>query len=95
MEVAQYGDTEILATELKTTVEKLKQCDKDTMKCKMDDDFEVTNLQMYIIFENNYQLLSTSFIWFSLQQYISAYCFTNNLIQYIIIICKLSKFVIF
>lgn len=42
MEVAQYGDTEILASDLKGTVEKLRYCDKDTMKCKMEEDFEVS-----------------------------------------------------
>lgn len=43
MEVAQYGDTEILASELKSTVEKLKQCDKDSLKSKMEEDFEVNS----------------------------------------------------
>lgn len=42
MEVAQYGDTEIPASELKATVEKLKSCDKDNAKCKMEEDFEVS-----------------------------------------------------
>lgn len=41
MEVAQYGDTEIAASELKTTIEKLKHCDKEGAKSKMEDDFEV------------------------------------------------------
>lgn len=41
MEVAQYGDTEIPANELKATIEKLRQCEKDSMKCKMEEDFEV------------------------------------------------------
>lgn len=39
MEVAQYGDTEIHASELKTIVEKLKR--SDSGKCKMEDDYEV------------------------------------------------------
>lgn len=42
MEVAQYGDTEIPANELKSTIEKLRQCEKDSMKCKMEEDFEVS-----------------------------------------------------
>lgn len=42
MEVAQYGDTEIPASELKSTIEKLKQCDKENMKSKMEEDFEVS-----------------------------------------------------
>lgn len=42
MEVAQYGDTEISASELKVIVEKLKQCDKDKGLCKMEEDFEVS-----------------------------------------------------
>ncbi|XP_017783668.1 PREDICTED: tyrosine-protein phosphatase 69D isoform X2 [Nicrophorus vespilloides] len=40
MEVAQYGDTEILATDLKTTIDKLRQCDKDKMKTRMEEEFE-------------------------------------------------------
>lgn len=43
MEAAQYGDTEISANELKATVEKLRQCDKDNMKSKMEEDFEVSS----------------------------------------------------
>lgn len=42
MEVAQYGDTEIIASELKPTIEKLKQCEKDKTICKMEEDFEVS-----------------------------------------------------
>lgn len=41
MEVAQYGDTEISASDLKETVDKLRYCDKDVSKCKMEIDFEV------------------------------------------------------
>lgn len=41
MEVAQYGDTEISASELKSVVDKLKQCDKEKTTCKMEEDFEV------------------------------------------------------
>ncbi|XP_018330947.1 tyrosine-protein phosphatase 69D isoform X2 [Agrilus planipennis] len=40
MEVALYGDTEINASELKLTVEKLKDCDKDKNRCKMEEEFE-------------------------------------------------------
>ncbi|XP_049820439.1 tyrosine-protein phosphatase 69D isoform X3 [Aethina tumida] len=40
MEVAQYGDTEINATELKTTVDRLRQCDKDKNKCPLEEQFE-------------------------------------------------------
>ncbi|XP_044257494.1 tyrosine-protein phosphatase 69D isoform X1 [Tribolium madens] len=40
MEVAQYGDTEISANELKVTVDKLRQCDKDKAKCKLEEEFE-------------------------------------------------------
>lgn len=42
MEVAQYGDTEIQSSELKSTIEKLRQCDKDGLKSKMEEDFEVS-----------------------------------------------------
>lgn len=41
MEIAQYGDTEIAANELKLTVDKLRQCDKDKTKCKLEEEFEV------------------------------------------------------
>lgn len=41
MEVAQYGDTEIGATNLKETIDILRHCDKDTSKSKMELDFEV------------------------------------------------------
>lgn len=40
MEVAQYGDTEIPANELKATVEKLKICEKEKVRSKMEEDFE-------------------------------------------------------
>lgn len=40
MEASMYGDTEIPATELKTTVEKLKQTNGKN-KCKMEEEFEV------------------------------------------------------
>ncbi|CAH0562390.1 unnamed protein product [Brassicogethes aeneus] len=40
MEVAQYGDTEIGAHELKATVDKLRQCDKDKVKCPLEEQFE-------------------------------------------------------
>ncbi|KRT79270.1 hypothetical protein AMK59_7578 [Oryctes borbonicus] len=40
MEVAQYGDTEIPASELKSTTEKLKKIDKDKTRCKMEEEFE-------------------------------------------------------
>lgn len=40
MEVAQYGDTEINASELKSTVDKLRQADKDKNKCKLEEEFE-------------------------------------------------------
>ncbi|XP_063928100.1 tyrosine-protein phosphatase 69D isoform X2 [Zophobas morio] len=40
MEVAQYGDTEIATSKLKTTVDKLRQCDKDKAKCKLEEEFE-------------------------------------------------------
>lgn len=41
MEVAQFGDTEIPAFDLKLVVEKLKVCNKEGSICKMEDDFEV------------------------------------------------------
>lgn len=41
MEVAQYGDTEISSNELKVSVDKLRQCDKDKSKCKLEEEFEV------------------------------------------------------
>jgi hypothetical protein len=50
MEVAQYGDTEISSTELKVTVDKLRQCDKDKGKCKLEDEFEVSWLIVPLIF---------------------------------------------
>lgn len=40
MEVAQYGDTEISANELKTTLDKLRQCDNGKNKCKLEEEFE-------------------------------------------------------
>lgn len=40
MEVAQYGDTEIQASELKSIIDKLKR--SDSGKCKMEDDYEVS-----------------------------------------------------
>lgn len=49
MEVAQYGDTEIPASELKATVEKLKSCEKENVRCKMEDDFEVNAFTFNII----------------------------------------------
>lgn len=42
MEVALYGDTEIIAADLKTTIDKLRQNGKN--RCKMDEDFEVRYL---------------------------------------------------
>lgn len=41
MEVAQYGDTEISAAELKSTIEKLKRIDRDKTRSKMEEEFEV------------------------------------------------------
>lgn len=46
MEVAQYGDTEIPANELKGTIEKLRQCEKDSVKSKMEEDFEVSSIKV-------------------------------------------------
>lgn len=40
MEVAQYGDTEISANDLKSTLEKLRQCDNGKTKCKLEEEFE-------------------------------------------------------
>ncbi|CAH1103184.1 unnamed protein product [Psylliodes chrysocephalus] len=40
MEVAQYGDTEINSSELKNTLEKLRQCDNGKNKCKLEEEFE-------------------------------------------------------
>lgn len=43
MEVAQYGNTEINLCEIKSTVEKLKQCNKDSGgMCKLQEEFEVS-----------------------------------------------------
>ncbi|XP_050313580.1 tyrosine-protein phosphatase 69D isoform X2 [Anthonomus grandis grandis] len=39
MEVTQYGDTELMVNELKTSVDKLRQTDKDN-KCKLEEEFE-------------------------------------------------------
>lgn len=41
MEVSQYGDTELNAHDLKAAIEKLKQCDTDMSKCKLEEEFEV------------------------------------------------------
>lgn len=41
MEVAQFGDTEIRASELKSSIEKLRQRENGKDKCRMEDDFEV------------------------------------------------------
>ncbi|XP_048526758.1 tyrosine-protein phosphatase 69D isoform X2 [Dendroctonus ponderosae] len=40
MEVTQYGDTEITANDLKVSVDKLRQIDKDGNKCKLEEEFE-------------------------------------------------------
>ncbi|CAG9828512.1 unnamed protein product [Diabrotica balteata] len=40
MEVAQYGDTEINANELKNTLDKLRQCDNGKTKCRLEEEFE-------------------------------------------------------
>ncbi|XP_072401913.1 tyrosine-protein phosphatase 69D isoform X2 [Diabrotica undecimpunctata] len=40
MEVAQYGDTEINANELKSTLDKLRQCDNGKTKCRLEEEFE-------------------------------------------------------
>ncbi|CAH1153419.1 unnamed protein product [Phaedon cochleariae] len=40
MEVGQYGDTEINASEMKVTLDKLRQCDNGKTKCKLEDEFE-------------------------------------------------------
>ncbi|XP_076262498.1 protein tyrosine phosphatase 69D isoform X2 [Rhynchophorus ferrugineus] len=40
MEVAQYGDTEIAANELKGTVDKIRQINRDKNKCKLEEEFE-------------------------------------------------------
>ncbi|VEN39033.1 unnamed protein product [Callosobruchus maculatus] len=40
MEAAQYGDTEIHANELKSTLEKLRQCDNGKTKCKLEEEFD-------------------------------------------------------
>ncbi|PNF23076.1 Tyrosine-protein phosphatase 69D [Cryptotermes secundus] len=43
MEVAQFGDTELKVTELKSAVEKLRQRENGKDRCKMEDDFEKIN----------------------------------------------------
>lgn len=40
MEVAQYGDTEIAVNELKASVERLRQVDKEGSKCRLEEEFE-------------------------------------------------------
>ncbi|KMQ95329.1 tyrosine-protein phosphatase 69d-like protein [Lasius niger] len=40
MEMAQYGDTEIPASQLKTTVAKLRQRDNGKEKCKMEEEYD-------------------------------------------------------
>lgn len=47
MEVAQHGDQEINADELKTTIEKAKKCDMNESKCKLEEQFEVNNIVPY------------------------------------------------
>lgn len=42
MEMAQYGDTEIPAPQLKTTVAKLRQRDNGKEKCKMEEEYDVS-----------------------------------------------------
>ena len=51
MEVAQYGDTEILTSELKTAIEKLKQIDKDQLHSKMEEQFEVISFTLYFMLQ--------------------------------------------
>lgn len=41
VEYAQFGNTEIKAKNLKSTVEKLKQCDNGKMKSRMEEEYEV------------------------------------------------------
>jgi protein-tyrosine phosphatase len=41
MEVAQFGDTELKVSELKSALEKLRQRENGKERCKMEDDFEV------------------------------------------------------
>lgn len=41
MEVAQYGDTEISASDLKSAIERLKRVDRDKTRSKMEEEFEV------------------------------------------------------
>ncbi|XP_012216219.1 tyrosine-protein phosphatase 69D isoform X2 [Linepithema humile] len=40
MEMAQYGDTEIPASQLKTTVAKLRQRDNGKEKCRMEEEYD-------------------------------------------------------
>lgn len=54
MEVAEYGDTEITAAELKATVENHKQCDKDKIICKMEEEFDVSLLKIIFLFNIKY-----------------------------------------
>lgn len=43
MELGQFGDTEIAVTDIKNTVEKLKQCTKENGgMCKLQEEFEVS-----------------------------------------------------
>lgn len=41
MEVAQFGDTEIEASSIKTTIDKLRQYNKDSNLNKLEEQFEV------------------------------------------------------
>ncbi|XP_076237870.1 protein tyrosine phosphatase 69D [Calliopsis andreniformis] len=43
MEMAQYGDTEISASQLKTTVAKLRQRDNGKEKCRMEEEYDKIN----------------------------------------------------
>lgn len=42
MEMAQYGDTEIPASQLKATVTKLRQRDNGKEKCRMEEEYDVS-----------------------------------------------------
>ena len=42
MEMAQYGDTEIPASQLKNNVAKLRQRDNGKEKCRMEEEYDVS-----------------------------------------------------
>ena len=53
MEMGQYGDTEIAATQLKAQVEKLRQRENGKEKCRMEEEYDVSRAVLIFLFYRN------------------------------------------